>query len=253
MRCLPLLFVITVLIAGCGKRGNLIYPDLLVPEAPGAVTVQQAGPGMKLSFVLPKKDLAGQNLTNLSGFNILKRETTPDKGEDCDACKEALRIFKKLYVDFQDEVVRRYGGLMILMDSNVRIGSVYTYKVVPFTTDGLEGAPSAPVTAAMVQPPLPPILRAVPSPTDIKLEFGGVTPPKGTFLGYNLFRAEKGEPIPFLPLNSQPLPGKRHTDVGLERGVTYSYAARVVVRMPTGETVESALSNIVEGGLKDEE
>jgi hypothetical protein len=59
--------------------------------------------------------------------------------------------------------------------------------------------------------------------------------------------------MPFLPLNKVPITGKSHTDIGLERGVTYSYAARSVVRKPTGEMVESALSNIVEGALKNEE
>jgi hypothetical protein len=253
MRSLPILFAMIMLIAGCGRKGPLIYLDMLVPEAPSAVLARQAGPGMKLSFVLPKKDLAGQNLRNLSGFNILKRETTPVIGEECDTCKEPFRLFRKLYIDFQDESVRRYGSLMILMDSDVRIGSVYTYKVVPFTRDSLAGAAAAPVSAAMLQPPAPPVLRAVPSPTDIKLEFTGVAPLTGVLEGYNLFRAGKDEPMPFLPLNKLPLPGTTHTDSGLERGETYSYGARSVVRMPSGEIVESALSNIVEGALRDEE
>lgn len=253
MRTLPLLFAMLMLIAGCGKKGALIYLDMLVPEAPSDIAARQAGPGMKLSFVLPKKDLAGQNLTNLSGFNILKREATPVIGEECDTCKEAFRLFRKLYIDFQDESVRRYGNLMILMDSDVRTGSVYTYKVVPFTKDGQDGVSSAPVTAAMLQPPSPPVLRAVPSPTDIKLEFAGAAPLAGTFVGYNLFRADKGEPMPFLPLNKLPISGAIHTDSGLERGMTYSYGVRSVVRMPSGEIVESALSNIVEAALRDEE
>lgn len=253
MRSLTLLFAMIMLIAGCGRKGPLIYPDMLVPEAPADVAAQQAGPGMKLSFMMPRKDLAGQNLTNLSGLDILKRETTPVKGDDCDTCKEAFRLFRKLYIDFQDEGVRRYGSLLVLMDSDVRIGSVYTYKVVPFTRDSLDGAASAPVTAAMLQPPPPPALSAVFTPTEVKLEFAGGAPLMGTLAGYNLFRVDKGEPMPFLPLNKLPLPGTIHTDSGLERGVTYRYAVRSVVRMPSGEILESALSNIVEGALKDED
>jgi len=253
MRHLSLLFALTLLITGCGRKGPLIYLDMLVPAAPTVVTARQAGPGMKISFVLPQKDLAGQNLTDLAGVNVFKREATLDQGQECSACSESFRLFRKLYVDIQDGSVRRYGNLMILLDSDMRIGNIYTYKVVPFRKDGLDGASSAQVSATMVKPPLPPALQVFPSPTDIRLEFAGEPPAVGAFMGYNLYRADKGEPPPFLPLNKEPLPGGSYTDSGLDRGVVYSYAARTVVRMPTGEMVESNLSNMVEGALRDEE
>lgn len=253
MRRLSLLLAIPLLLAACGKKGALIYPDLLVPEAASAVSVRQVGVGMRLSFVLPRKDLAGQNLTDLAGVKVLKRESMPSPPQECPTCTDAFRLLRTLYVDVQDGSVRRYGSLMVLLDSDVRIGGIYTYRVVPFTRGAVDGAASIPVTATMVTPPMPPVLHIAPSPTDIRLEFVGLLPLTGTLVGYNLYRTEKGGEMPLLPLNREPLSGSSYTDSGLIRGVTYGYAARTVVRLSTGETVESVLSNEVQGALKEEE
>lgn len=251
MRRLWLLLVIPLLLAACGKKGPLIYPDLLVPEPPATVTLRQSGVGMKLSFVLPQKDLAGHPLTDLAGVKVLKRETL-NQGEECNACTDAFRLFRTLYVDIQDDSVRRYGSMIMVLDSDVTATRNYAYRVVSFTKQGVEGQGSAPVTAVMVPPPRSPVLTAIPAPTEIVLQFDG-RPAMGTFVGYNLYRVPKGEAMPFLPLNKEPLPGNSYTDSGLDRRLTYRYAARTVVRMPTGELVESILSNPVEAALKDDE
>ena len=253
MRRLCLSLVIVLVISACGKKGPLIYPDQLVPDSPTAVTLRQAGLGMKLSFLLPQKDRAGQPLANLAGVRVLKRETMPGQAQECSTCMDGFRLFKTLYVDLQDDSVRRYGDMMIVLDSDVTIDRTYAYTVEPFTKEGVDGQGSVPVLATMVDPPLPPLLRVIPSATDIRLEFKGRPPARGTFVGYNLYRTVKGGALPFLPLNREPLPGTSFTDSGLDRRLTYTYGARMVVRMPTGEMVESSLSNQEDGALKDEE
>lgn len=252
MRRLCLILVIAFLMSACGKKGPLIYPDQLVPESPTAVTVRQTGLGMKLSFLLPQKDRAGRPLGNLAGVRILKRESLP--GQECSACTDTFQLFKKVYVDFQDESVRRYGSLMMVLDSDVTVARSYSYTFVPFTKGEVDGQGSASATATLEQPPLPPTLHVISLPTEIKLEFGGRPPAVGTRVGYNLYRTAKGETMPFLPLNKEPMTGNGYTDSGLDRRATYLYAVRILVRMPTtGEVVESAFSNQVEGALKDEE
>ena len=252
MRRLWLLLVISLLITACGKKGPLIYPDLLVPEAPTAVTLRQTGLGMKLAFVLPRKDLAGRSLADLAGVKVLKRETVPGQGV-CDACADAFRPFKMLYVDMQDDSVRRYGTTMMVLDSDVTAARSYAYRVVPFMKQGVEGQASATVTAVMVQPPQPPVLTALPAPTEIVLQFEGSHAVTGTFLGYNLYRVVKGGSLPFLPLNKEPLPGNSYTDSVPDRRLAYWYAARTVVRIATGELVESILSNQVEVTLNNDD
>jgi hypothetical protein len=59
--------------------------------------------------------------------------------------------------------------------------------------------------------------------------------------------------LPFLPLNKEPLPGTSYTDIGLDRRLTYSYAVRMLVRMPTGDLVEGSLSSLEDGALRDDE
>lgn len=253
MRRIHLLLAITLLCAACGKKGPLIYPDMLVPAAPTAVTVAQAGLGMKLSFILPDKDRADLNKVELAGVKVFRRETPPGQDPECSACGNDFGFYKQLYLDLLEGNARRYGSLLILLDSDVKVGNDYAYKVVAIAKDKVAGEVSKPASATMVPPPLPPVLQALSEPTEIKLVFSHKPPIEGDFAGYNLYRAIKGEPLPFLPLNKEPLPGDSFTDSGLERHVTYSYASRMVVRMPNGMMVESALSNEVTGMLKEEE
>jgi len=250
---LCLVVVMALLMSACGKKGRLIYPDLLVPESPSSVTLRQTGPGMKLSFLLPQKDRAGQPLVDLAGVRILKREALPGQPQECSACMDEFRLFKTLYVDVRESSVQRYGTMMIVMDGAVTIGRTYSYQVVPFTKAAVDGQGAPQLTATMVEPPPHPVLRVIPSPTDIRLEFDATPSAKGTLVGYNLYRAVKGETLPFLPLNSAPLQEAHYTDSGLVRHLTYSYAVRMVVRMPAGEMVESSLSNLADGALLNDE
>jgi hypothetical protein len=105
----------------------------------------------------------------------------------------------------------------------------------------------------MVATPLPPVLQAVSQPTEIQLEFAGLPSGEGIINGYNVYRTLKGNDFPLLPLNREPLSGNRFVDVGLERGTSYLYGVRTVVRLPSGSRVESGLSNQAEGRLKDDE
>jgi len=57
----------------------------------------------------------------------------------------------------------------------------------------------------------------------------------------------------YQPLNGDPVTANNFSDTGLERGATYIYSVRSVVRLPTGGYVESGTSNEVEGKLKDGE
>ena len=253
MRTLACLLFAAFAIAACGKKGPLIYPDLLVPAAPSDVSAQQSGNSIKLSFVLPSKDLAGRNFAGLSGVTIIKRDEPAGQSPGCSACTTDFSPFRKLNLDPLSPNTQRYGNLLVLLDGDVQTGRVYTYRVSAVTKDNQEGAQSAPVATAMQTAPLPPVLQAISQPTEIQLEFAGVPPGEGVIAGYNVYRALKGEAFPFQPLNREPLTTKSFTDVGLERGTAYIYGVRTVVRLPSGVKVEGSLSNEVEGRLKDDE
>lgn len=253
MRSLILFLSCTIALTGCGKKGPLIYPDLLVPSSPTSVAVRQSGPGIKLSFIIPDKDRAGQGLKGVAGLKIFKRETQTGQEPACKACGDDFKLFKVLYLDKLDINARRYGDFVIIRDSDVSAGRDYGYKVVPFMKNGADGEPSEPVSVTMQPAPSPPVIKAVSNPTEIQLTFASLPPFEGKFAGYDLYRTVKGENMPYLPINKTPITESTYTDSGLKRHVTYDYAARVVVRMANETLVESALSNEVLGVLKEEE
>jgi len=248
------LFFIFVMLVGCGKKGPLIYPEMTAPAAPVPVTARQAGQSVRISIALPQKDQAGRGLANLGGISVFKRGVPLGQGPGCPACTEGFVLFRKLYLDLPpvESMQQRFGSLLVLMDSEVRIGEEYSYTVTPFTRDSQEGLSSPQVSAAMVPPPQPPKLKALSQPTEVRLTFDSLAPQKGTLVGYNLYRAQKGETLPFLPLNKELVTGKSYVDTGLDRNLNYIYAARAVVRLPTGTLVESDLSNEESAHLTDE-
>jgi predicted small lipoprotein YifL len=253
MRKLACLLLVAFAITACGKKGPLVYPEMLVPAAPSNVAVQQSGNSMKLSFGLPSKDRAGRNLSNLAGVAILKRDAMADQLPGCSACTDDFSLFRKLNLDFLPTGTQRNGSMILLLDGDVRPGRNYSYIVSAFTRGDVAGASSVPITAVMVQPPLPPVLQAISQPTEINLEFVGLPPLEGSIAGYNVYRALKGENFSYWPQNREPLAANLFTDVGLERGTMYVYAVRTVIRLSTGTFVESGMSNEVEGKLKDDE
>jgi predicted small lipoprotein YifL len=253
MRTFAGLFFVVITLTACGKKGPLIYPDMLVPAAPSAVSVQQKGTSLKLSFVLPTKDLAGRNFTGITGVSIIKRDEAAGQNPGCSSCTTDFSAFRTLNLEPLEPTAQRYGNLLLLLDGDVQIGRRYTYRVSTLTKDHQEGALSVPVTAVMVVAPLPPVLQVISQPTEIQLEFVGSSPGEGVLAGYNVYRTLKGEAFSLLPLNKEPLAGNRFTDVGLERGTVYVYGVRAVAGLPSGARVEGGLSNEAEGKLKDDE
>jgi predicted small lipoprotein YifL len=251
MRTHACLLFILLTLSACGKKGPLIYPDMLVPAAPSDVSAQQSGNNVRLAFTLPTKDRAGRPHTDVAGVKIVKRDSLSGQDPGCTACTSDFTQFKKWFTDIPGDV-QTFGKRVVLLDGAVLGGRSYTYKVTAFTKDDLDGAVSVPVTANVVQPPLPPVLRAVSQPTEVTLEFTGL-PLEGTFMGYSLYRAVKGEQFSYLPHVGSLLKENHFTDMGLERGVVYLYAARTVVKLSSGALVESGLSNEIEGKLKDDE
>lgn len=251
MRNTIVLLLVIPLLCACGKKGALIYPDMLLPAAPASVTARQAGDAVRLSFIVSRKDRGGRSISNLAGVRIFRREALPAGGANCPACTDDYTLFRKLYLDLPETGVENYDGLILLMDGDVRRGRDYTYRVVPFTKDALDGAASAPVTAAMVEPPPPPLVRAESAPTEIRIDFVRPQLSAGVLVGYNIYRARAGEPFPLRSRNSEPLTDA-FVDTLIERHVSYRYAARTVVRLPAGGVVESALSAEVLGELLEE-
>jgi len=251
MRNWLMLLVMVILLTACGKRGALIYPDQLTPAAPADVRVGQLDTVVKLSFQLPQKNQAGKDLVDLAGVDIYKRSAISGVSQDCTACTVDYALFKKVYLNLPDSRIIRNSGQMTLLDGDVRNDRDYSYYIIPFTTDSLAGRPSQPVTIAVAEAPVPPKLKAAAEPTEIRLFFEP-TVQQADVAGYNLYRAEKGQPLTVFPHNKELIKGNSYIDSGLKRGVSYAYAVRAVVKRTNGALAESGLSNQVEARLAEE-
>lgn len=244
---------VSLAITACGKKGALVYPDMLVPSAPPTSSVIQSGSVVKLQFDLPASDRAGNRLSTLAGLKINKRERDPATEQVCRSCMEDYRLFRKLYLEILPDGSERHGNRLIVLDGDVRPGKTYTYFAVPFTKEGVDGAPSPQMSVQLVQTVLPPILQVESNPTEIRISFVSLPPLEGVSIGYNLYRKSNESTFPQLPVNKELLTGKEFVDSGLARKTVYYYMARTVVRLPSGAVVESVVSNEVEGMLKDDE
>lgn len=243
---------LSVLVAGCGRKGPLIYPDMLIPAAPAAVTAQQSGAAVKLRFALPDKDRAGRPVQGVAGVKISRR--IAEAGQRvCRSCTTDYRPLLTLYLDHLPITTRRYGNRVVLVDNDVNAGNSYSYSIVPFTADGVDGATSPAADVSVTQPLPAPVLKIESFPTEVRLQFSLQPLVSGRLLGYNLYRWAVATDRPYEPLNNEPLKSNEYIDGGLERGVRYHYSARALMVLESGSVVESAESHEVEGLLKDDE
>lgn len=250
------LILLTMLIllnlTACGKKGALIYPDMLVPASPAAFSAMQSGNTIKIAFTIPDKDRAGRKVKDIVGVKVFKLESPSGQAPVCRDCT-GYTHFKTLFSRIPGDV-QIYGNLAVMLDGNVGQGGGYTYKAAAFTGEGVDGEATLPLHVNMQQLPQPPVLKIVPTPTELRLEFTGGTPAdKNMLLGYNLYRKQKGGVWSYLPLNTKPLTETVFTDRGLDRREKYLYVVKSIMRSPADQVFESLSSNEVEGVLKDEE
>ncbi len=249
-----LLVVAMLLVASaCGRKGVLLYPDMLVPAVPTAVTAQQSGVAVKLQFTPPDKDRAGRPMKGVAGVKISRRAAEADQREVCRSCMDDFQLFRTLYLDHLPATTQRFGNRLIVVDSDVSVGNSYSYSIVPFTVDGLDGAPSAIAIVRVVDPLPAPIVKSESLPTEIRLKLSLQPLSVGRLLGYNLYRVSGTDDRSYLPINREPLLANEYVDSGLERGVKYRYTARVLMVLASGDIVESFESVEVEGMLLEDE
>ncbi|MEI6206142.1 MAG: hypothetical protein WCP20_05115 [Desulfuromonadales bacterium] len=253
MRSLLMIALFMFSLTACGKKGVLYYPDMLVPVAPASTSVSQSGSAIKLQFLLPDNDRTGRRLLDLAGVKINKRGSDSPQEQLCNSCMTEYRLFRKLYLDLLPNGVQRYGNRIFVLDDDVSDGKTYSYSVVPFTKDGVDGLASPQISVRLVQPVLGPVIQAESFPTEIRISFVSMASAIGTFVGYNIYRTTQQDKVAYLPINKEPLMVNDFVDSGLKRNMKYHYTVRTVVKLETGNEVESLASNVVDGMLKNDE
>jgi predicted small lipoprotein YifL len=247
-----LIISFSLLSAACGRKGPLLYPDMLVPASPAAVTAQQSGSSVKLQFTLPDKDQAGRPITGLSGVKISRMASETGQKDVCRSCLADYLLLRTLYLDHLPTDTQRFGSRLIMIDSDVKAGNSYSYRVIPFTADCVDGASSA-TAAALVDAPAPaPAVRIESFPTEVRLQITSEIL-NGSHIGFNVYRSAGAEARPYQPLNREPFQEKTYVDGTLSRGIRYRYVVRELIKQKSGDVVESVESQEVAGVLKDDE
>jgi len=240
-----------LLLVACGKKGPLIYPELLAPAAPTNITATQNDKVVRLVFNLPQVDQARRTLLDLEGLDVYRRVLKSGTKPECGACTEDFILFRKVFVTAPDGLTKLQGSQAIVTDNEVPVGHDYSYYVIAFNKDAIEGLRSTMVVAGVVEPPKPPLLKAVAEPTEIKLIFEHTGSRAANFVGYNLYRSLKGQSFPLFPYGRVSAKDSAYNDVGLTRSEVYIYAATAVFKSPRGNLVESPMSSAVEIKLLD--
>ncbi len=244
---------VSLLATACGKKGPLIYPDMMIPAAPAAAIAQQSGSIVKLQFTLPDKDRAGRPVQGVAGVRISRRAHEAGQKDVCRSCMTDYTLFQTLYLDHVPDTTQRFGNRLVVLDGDVTAGNSYSYRLVPFTTDGLDGAVSTTADVGVMSALPAPVVIIESLPTEIRLRMSFQLPVAGQLLGYSLYRRVAGTVRSSLPVNKEPQKGGEYVDAGIERGVKYQYSVRALVALGGGDVVESLESQEVEGMLKDDE
>ncbi|MDD2271180.1 MAG: hypothetical protein PHP95_03880 [Desulfuromonadaceae bacterium] len=245
---------VSLMATACGRKGALIYPDMLMPAAPSAVTVLQSGAVVKMSFAIPDKDRAGKPVRDVAGIKISRKAADAEQKDQCRSCMADYTLFSTLYLEHLPTNTQRAGSILFILDGDVSEGYSYSYTIVPFTAGGIQGASATTASVRVVHALPAPQLRVESLPTELRLHATSQSIPEGTtLLGYNLYRWTAVKKRSYQPLNREPISSTAdYVDSGLERRVLYSYSARALFKMPSGNVVESAESDVVAGMLADD-
>lgn len=241
-----LLISLSLLIAGCGKRGPLVAPEALVPAPVKDLRVEQKGNRYQVCWSAPGKEEWGGPLTDLAGFRVFRREVLPPE-EDCETCPTAYRQVKTVDPEYLQDVLR-FGSLYCFFDNGLTDGKTYQYKVISVDAEGSESKDSNKARRKKAPQVPAPGLSAVPAPRGVMLQWKQPEIPRGGVLeGFAVYRRQEGEEfMPLSPLAVVKADAPGFEDPAMEHGMLYRYAVRTVALFD-GETVESDLSNEVEG------
>jgi len=216
-------------LSGCGKRGALVYPDLLVPEAPQAVQLEQRGNSLQLSFNLPSRDLRGRGLQSPFIIEVQRRELKPDEAGECGSCPKDYLAPLKIDPEFPAPA-RKFGKQLVLLDSDVQQGKRYQYRVTAVGVEGEAGAAVETIRAMVCSAPPPPLVNVtIQHGGVVLLEMQGQVPDNAELVGYAIYRAAGDEELPFQPLATT-LGASRYLDQNVQPGTRYRYAVRMLVR-----------------------
>lgn len=246
-RTILLLLTVALLISGCGKKGPMLYPDMLIAQPPQQISLEQSGSVMRLSFDLPTKDLAGRKLEDLEAFQIARRVY---RSNECVSCQDQYQELLKIDLEVPAPA-QRQGNRISWIDSDVRTGERYQYRIKTVQKDGVVGSVAATMLVSLQSPPAAPVVKArAVFGGLIVLELEGRPAQDSSLVGYRLYRADGTVSIQMI--SSLAAGTSRYEDQAVQKGIVYRYGAKMVVKRGDGVIAESELSEQVSISVVDD-
>jgi hypothetical protein len=234
--------IVLGLCAGCGHKGPVRPQRQPLPAAPEQLMLRQQGNGMLLSWIMPRLNQDGTELTDLAGFKVMRMEFDP--AEDCADCRDTSTLLRRVELEYLRDV-QRDDGRFYMADSDLTEGRGYEYRIIPYNRWGQDGTPIGARQVLTLIPPAPEQPVAQTADGVLILTWQPLQPQADVALvGYNVYRRRPGRPFAIAPLNKQPLAEPRFEDRFFKSGSTYLYAVRAVAKQGDRE-MESRLSEAV--------
>ncbi len=131
------ILILILAVSGCGKKGRPIPKDARVPRAVKNLQAKKLPGEIQLSWEEPRKDLRGDKLKGLAGYDVLRKVVKPGSNE-CVDCPEGFSVVAVLDRDHPINF-RAEDHTIIWVDHDIKRGGIYVYRVVPFNADGYKG------------------------------------------------------------------------------------------------------------------
>lgn len=235
-----LLISLMLTMVGCGTVGPVQPRQKALPKAVNHATLQQKGLALLLAWDIPTSNQDDSVLTDLAGFAVYKADY--DLARGCPECRPPKNLLRKIDLAYYRSN-NRSSQRIYLWDSAVEEETGYSYKIVPYTADGHEGAatllhrPCFTNAAAVSQ------LAAQGLDRQIRLTWLAAEEDRQgiELLGYNVYRRSGNDYFAPMPLNEQPIAGTGYDDLNVENDNDYTYALRTVIAIDDLQ-LESALS-----------
>lgn len=123
------IFSLVFYIAGCGKKGDPVYPEVVYPAAVSDLTVSLEGKGIELSWNAPDK------VSKIKLIKILKSEIRLDNNF-CPTCPRNYSLITEL--SLKDPMIsKRDDGGFGYRDNRIRKGFLYSYRVLLCTSSSV--------------------------------------------------------------------------------------------------------------------
>jgi len=254
-----------ILFAGCARIADPKPPERRVPEVVTDLVARQVGEEIVLTFSIPERNTDGSPARTIRSLEIFR--ITEDAGEEIpasfdnlseeDFLDRAAHIFSipaARFLEYMQE------NIFTLRDSPpVATGeSIYSLRfryaaVFVNEKNQAAGLGSQAAVQPVVLPAAPDGLAAVVTENEISITWmpslENVDAGYYYRITYNVYRSEKPDEFPNVPLNGAPLPAAEYLDRDFHFGKNYYYAVRVV--SDTNPPAEGALSEILKVEARD--